>query len=114
HFARIGVDGRIRDQDIANLCQLARHSSTHVKLSAYYALGAKQSPYLDLLPMIRKVIDAFGPERCMWASDSPYQLEGGHSYAASLQLIQKHCSFLSDGDRDKILRGTAQRVYFSQ
>ena len=114
HFSRIGVDGTMRDQDIANLCKLARHARTHVKLSAYYALGAKQSPYLDLLPMIRKVIDAFGPERCMWASDSPYQLEEGHSYSASLQLIQKHCSFLSDGDRDKILRGTAQRVYFSQ
>jgi predicted TIM-barrel fold metal-dependent hydrolase len=114
HFARIGVDGTIRDQDIEKLCKLARHARTHVKLSAYYALGAKQSPYLDLLPMIRKVIDAFGPDRCMWASDSPYQLEDGHSYTASLQLIQKHCPFLSDGDRDKILHGTAQRVYFSQ
>jgi len=114
HFARIGVDGRIRQSDIANLCKLARHRHAHVKLSAYYALGAKKAPYLDLLPMIRQVLDAFGPERCMWASDSPYQLEDGHSYASSLKLIQDHCSFLSDGDRDKILRSTAERVYFSQ
>ncbi len=114
HFARIGVDGTIRQPDINNLCKLARHRHTHVKLSAYYALGAKKAPYLDLLPMIRQVLDAFGPDRCMWASDSPYQLEDGHSYVSSLKLIQDHCSFLSDGDRDKILRGTAERVYFSQ
>lgn len=114
HFARIGVDGKIRLQDIRNLCKLARHPHTHVKLSAYYALGSKKAPYLDLLPMIRQVVDAFGPGRCMWASDSPYQLEDGHDYVSSLKLIQNHCDFLGDGDRDKILRGTAQRVYFSQ
>ena len=114
HFARIGVDGMIRNRDVRNLCKLARHKRAHVKLSAYYALGAKKSPYLDLLPMIRKVIDAFGPDRCMWASDSPYQLGEGHTYRASLELMQKRTSFLSDADRAMILGGTAQRVYFSQ
>ena len=114
HFARIGVDGTIRQADINNLCKMARHRNSHVKLSAYYALGAKKAPYLDLIPMIRQVLDAFGPERCMWASDSPYQLDDGHSYMSSLKLIQEHCSFLSDGDRDKILRSTAERIYFSQ
>ena len=75
HFARIGVDGTIRDQDVAKLCRLANLPKVHVKLSAYYALGKKTPPYLDLLPMVRRVFDAFGPERCMWASDAPYQVQ---------------------------------------
>jgi len=27
HFARIGVDGQIRDLDVAQLCRLARHNN---------------------------------------------------------------------------------------
>jgi predicted TIM-barrel fold metal-dependent hydrolase len=113
HFARIGVDGQIRDADVTQLCRLARHKNTHVKISAYYALGAKKAPYLDLLPMIRRVLDSYGPSRCMWASDSPYQLQGGHTYGSSLALVTRHCDFLSVGDRAQILGKTAEKVYFA-
>lgn len=112
HFARIGVDGQIRDADVTQLCRLARHKNTHVKISAYYALGAKKAPYLDLLPMIRRVLDSYGPGRCMWASDSPYQLQDGHTYGSSLALVTQHCDFLSSGDRAEILAKTAERIYF--
>ena len=108
-----GIRGLLGAQDIEKLCKLARHAHTHVKLSAYYALGAKRPPYLDLLPMIRKVIEAFGPDRCMWASDSPYQLQGEHTYSSSLALITQHCDFLSGGDRAQILGKTAENVYFA-
>ena len=112
HFAQIGVDGVIRQRDLNRLCRLARHRNTHVKLSAYYALGRKKAPYLDLVPMIRQLLDAFGPHRLMWASDSPYQLQDGHTYASSLALVRDHLDFLSVGDRDLLLRDTAARVYW--
>ena len=38
------------------------HSRQSVKVSAYYALGKKAAPYLDLLPMIRRLLDSYGPE----------------------------------------------------
>jgi predicted TIM-barrel fold metal-dependent hydrolase len=112
HFARIGVDGMLRERDIAALCRLARHQHVRVKLSAYYALGAKRPPYRDLIPLIRRVLDAFGPHRCMWASDSPYQLDGDHTYGASIALIRDALDFLSEGDRRQLLRETAQSSYF--
>jgi predicted TIM-barrel fold metal-dependent hydrolase len=112
HFARIGVDGTIRDRDLDRLCRLARHKNTHVKISAYYALGDKAEPYLDLLPMIDRLLSAYGPERLMWASDSPYQLVGDHSYGASLGLVRDRLKGLSSGDRDWLLRGTANKVYW--
>ncbi|MCA9223510.1 MAG: amidohydrolase family protein [Planctomycetales bacterium] len=111
HFARIGVNGEIRKADVDQLCALAKHKHTAVKVSAYYALGKKQPPYTDLLPMIRQVLDAFGPERTMWASDSPYQMTGDNTYAASLALIREQADFLSDSDRDWLLRKTAARIY---
>ena len=43
HFARIGVDGQMREEDIRQLNRLARHKHTSVKISAYYALGQKKA-----------------------------------------------------------------------
>ena len=113
HFARIGVDGEMREEDLKNLYSLARHKYTFVKLSAYYALGKKRAPYDDLRPMIRRLYEAFGPQRLMWASDSPYQLVGeGNTYEASIALIRDRMDFSAD-DCDWLLRKTAEAVYFS-
>jgi predicted TIM-barrel fold metal-dependent hydrolase len=95
HFARIGADGQVRDADVQKLCDLAKHKQAHVKISAYYALGKKQPPYLDLVPMIRRVFDAYGPERTMWASDAPYQIEGNNTYQASIDLVKQKLDFTS-------------------
>jgi len=113
HFARIGTDGQIRDSDVEALCKLAQHRQTHVKVSAFYALGKKQAPYLDLSPLVRRLVDAFGPERLMWATDCPYQVQEGHTYEDSIALVRDRLDFLSDGDREWLLRKTAEKVFFS-
>lgn len=113
HFARIGIDGQFRKADLDNLCGLAKHKNVHVKVSAFSALGKQEAPYLDLAPMIRRVLDAFGPERLMWATDGPWQMMGGHKYKDSIDLIRVRLNFLTDEDRQWILRKTAQRVFFT-
>jgi predicted TIM-barrel fold metal-dependent hydrolase len=113
HFARIGVDGTLDNRDIDKLCRLARHPRTYVKVSAFYALGKKQAPYTDLAPMIRQLLTAFGHERLMWATDCPYQVEEGHTYRDSIELIRSRLDFLSAEDRSWLLGKTAQRVFFS-
>lgn len=113
HFARIGISGQIDPTELAALCGLARFPRVHVKTSAFYALGRKKPPYDDLAPMIRQVLDAYGPERLMWASDCPFQVQGEHSYQASIGLIRDRLEFLSAGDKQSMLRGTAERVFFS-
>jgi predicted TIM-barrel fold metal-dependent hydrolase len=112
HFARVGISGQIEATDVTNLCRLARFKNVHVKTSAFYALGKKQPPYDDLSEMIRRVLDAFGPERLMWASDCPFQVQGEHSYTASISLIRDRLDFLSDTDRQWLLRRTAEKVFF--
>jgi predicted TIM-barrel fold metal-dependent hydrolase len=113
HFGRVGVDGQVRDVDVTNLCRLARHKNTHVKVSAYYALGAKKAPYTDLGPMIRRLVDAYSPKRLMWATDCPYQVQNGHTYRDSIELVRSRLDFLSADDRQWLLGKTAQRVFFS-
>ncbi|MCI0363236.1 MAG: amidohydrolase [Phycisphaerales bacterium] len=112
HCARIGGDGKFRDSDIQRLCSLARHKQVDVKLSAFYFLGAKQPPYTDVLPMIRCLLDSFGPERLMWATDSPFQVMPPHSYKASLELIRDRLEFASPSDRQWILERTAAKLFF--
>jgi predicted TIM-barrel fold metal-dependent hydrolase len=111
HLSRIGVDGRVREADVKALCDLSKHASTTVKVSAFYALGKMTPPYRDLAPLIRRVFDAYGPERLMWASDSPYQVVGGHTYAASIDLVRSGLDFLSPSDRQWLLRKTAEKVF---
>ncbi|MBX9787572.1 MAG: amidohydrolase [Pirellulales bacterium] len=112
HFARIGVDGQLREVEINQLCRLARHPNTYVKVSAFYALGRKEPPYLDLAPMIRRLYDAFGPRRLMWGTDCPYQVVT-QKYGDSVALVAERLDFLSAADRQEILRGTAERVFFA-
>lgn len=112
HFGRIGVSGEMPKDELDDLCELARHPNVKVKASAFYALGQKKAPYLDLEPMIRRVLDAFGRERVMWASDCPFQVMGGHSYRESIALVRDRLSFLGSTDRDWILRKTAEKTFF--
>lgn len=112
HFARVGADGEIRAAEVKALCDLSKQKQVCVKVSAYYALGKKKPPYDDLLPMLKRCYEAFGPERLMWASDCPYQLNGVNTYAASISLIRDRADFLSEDDRKWLLLKTAERVYF--
>ncbi len=113
HFARVGADGEIREADLAALCGLAVHPRVHVKLSAFYTLGKRTPPYLDLIPMIRRLYEAYGPGRLMWATDCPFQLLNGNTYRASVELIRDRLDFITPADRDLLLRGTAARVFFA-
>jgi predicted TIM-barrel fold metal-dependent hydrolase len=113
HFGRVGVDGVIRDAEVDNLCRLARHKNTHIKVSAFYALGKKKAPYTDLAPMIRRLVEAYSPKRLMWATDCPYQVQNGHTYRDSIELVRSRLDFLSADDRQWLLHKTAARVFFS-
>ena len=113
HFARIGTGGTFPDAEVAQLCALAKFPHVHVKASAFYAFGQKRAPYLDFGPMIRRLRDTFGPQRLMWATDCPYQVQRGHTYADSVALIRDRLDFLSATDRDWMLRGTAEKVFFA-
>ena len=111
HLGRIGLDGVIRDDDVESLCALAAHPRVYVKVGAFYALGKKEPPYLDLAPLIRRVVKAFGARRCMWESDCPFQVDA-HTYANSFTLIKDRLDFLTPEDREWLLWRTAEKLLF--
>jgi predicted TIM-barrel fold metal-dependent hydrolase len=48
----------------------------------------------------------------MWGSDSPFQEQHGNTYACSIELVRDKLNFLSNDDREWILRKTAEQVFF--
>lgn len=114
HLGRIGAgpDGAIRDADVEALCALARHPNLYIKVGAFYALGKKTPPYLDLAPLIRRVVQAYGARRCLWESDCPFQVVK-HRYLDSLGLIRDRLDFLGKEDREWLLFRTADQLLFT-
>jgi len=112
HLARIGVSGSIDDKDVKALCAMAKHERVMVKVGAFYALGKKKAPHDDLAALIEQVVKAFTPQRCMWESDSPFQVVDGHTYKASVELVEKRLEFLDAAGREALLRKTAEKFFF--
>ena len=112
HLGRVGFERPVRDDDVKNLCALAVHKKVCVKVSGFYALGRRQAPYLDLAPMIRRLLEAFGPQRLIWGSDSPFQIMPPHRYRDSIDLVRSRLDFLSADDRQWLLRKTAEQLFF--
>ncbi len=112
HLGRVGAGGTIEPADVEALCGLSRHPRVLVKVGAFYALGKKTPPYLDLAPLIRRVIRAFGAERCMWESDCPFQIVRD-AYADSIGLVRDRLDFLTPDQKDWLLRRTAERTLFT-
>lgn len=111
HLGHVGAEGSILESDIQELLRLAKYPHVKVKVSAFYALGAKRPPHDELAPLIRRVFEAFGPQRMMWGSDCPYQTMH-ETYEDSISLVRDRLSFLSAEDRDWILRKTAEASFF--
>ena len=110
HCARIDSHHK---EELNQLCALSKHPNVYVKISAFYAFGTRKPPYLEQIPKIKRLFESFGPQRLMWASDCPYQLENGNTYGASISLVRDRLDFLSNTDKDWLLRRTAEKIFFS-
>jgi predicted TIM-barrel fold metal-dependent hydrolase len=51
------------------LIGLARYANVAVKLTGLPGHSAEAYPFRDIHEPIRRVLDAFGPERCFWGTD---------------------------------------------
>ena len=47
----------------------------------------------------------------MWESDCPFQVQGEHTYQASVDLVRVGFDFLSGDDKEWLLRKTAESFF---
>jgi predicted TIM-barrel fold metal-dependent hydrolase len=96
------------DALVSDLLPLAAYENVCVKLSGLPIRSAYRYPFGDLHELLRRVYDAFGPQRLMWGSDHSTTLaEGKASYRENLDLIcDQAFRFAPAEDREWILNRT--------
>ncbi len=92
------------------LLRLGREGRAVVKLSGLVKFSHRPPPHEDTWPFVRALVDVFGPERCVWASDWPFlRAPVRIDYGPLLALLEE---LVPDGPaRRQILRDTPCREF---
>ena len=104
---------RKTEDTLAALERLSNLPNIHAKLTSGTHGSARVYPHEDMHGPLKRVIDAFTPDRCVWGSNFPNALwSKGTSYAQNLSLFTDELG-LSQSDNEAILGGAAERLWFS-
>lgn len=107
HLARVDLTGPDPAKDVTQLTRLARYPNVSVKVSELSLLSpSKKYPYADTFAWIKRVYDAFGPDRLLWGTGFPGATRGQAGrppLEQELALVRREIPFLSASDREKIL-----------
>lgn len=101
------------DGTLAEVLRLARYDNLHAKVD-FISTGSEVGyPGADLHDAVMKIIDTYGPERCVWGSNFPNELwTPKMTYSEHLRIFT-HELPLTDDARRKVLGETARRLWFS-
>jgi L-fucono-1,5-lactonase len=106
---------RIRESVISpwreNMVELARRPNVYCKISGM-ATEADHANWTEkqLRPYMETALEAFGPRRLMFGSDWPVCLLAT-SYRRWFEAVKDFVAPLSDGERERIMGGTAVEAY---
>ncbi len=100
------------DEKLAALERLSARPNVYAKLTPGTHGSDRVYPHEDMHEPLKRVIDFFGPDRCVWGSNFPNALwSKGTSYRQNLTLFTEELG-LSAGDQEAILSTTALRLWF--
>jgi len=95
--------------DLPKLLALAAYPNVAVKISGACTLAHEPFPYKDIREPLGRIFTAFTLDRCLWGTDWTRAIklltykEGVDSFRVA--------DWLSDGDRAKLMGGSASKVY---
>src|SRR5262249_9938381 len=95
---KAGKLGDAIDQTVS----LAKYPNVSVKLSAAPNNSADVYPFRDFTPHIRRVFDAYGPQRCYWGTDITNGFDKA-TYRQRVAHFTGELPFLSEDDKDLIM-----------
>jgi predicted TIM-barrel fold metal-dependent hydrolase len=109
HCGRPSPGAGLDQPGFRTLLSLAVTNRVFVKLSGYVKFAQDPYPYADVRPFVDALLDAFTPDRCMWASDWPYlRATQRIDYGPLLKLIER---FVPDAtSRRRVMYETPRRV----
>ena len=106
--------GPLLAPSLAAVLNLARFRNLYPKLDFIGTGTTRKYPCEDLHEPCLKIIDAYGPERCVWASCFPNDLWTPKiTYAEHLRIFAEALTLSSEARR-QILGETAHRLWFPE
>ncbi len=107
HMADCPVD---RPEKLDNLIALRRYPRVYVKISHTWSLSKDGYPWLDAQILVKRLYDALGPQRLMWATDWPIAKERA-TYRQRLTVVRDDMKFLNAVDKEWMLSKTVEQVW---
>jgi len=106
------IDSPIPPLTRYNTMGLYQYENVCVKLSGQYAFSKEEFPYPDLKAWHGNLVNTFGADRCMWATDFPW-IRKEPGYANLAKVIDELMPDLDDADRRKVMGETAENRLFA-
>lgn len=115
HLARIDLKQADPLPEFQKLLDLAKYPNVCVKVSELSVLSPSEKyPWSDTFPWVRRMYDAFGPDRMLWGTGFPGATRGQAGRPTlnqELDLIRHEIPFFTADDRSKILGTNAAKLW---
>ena len=82
--------------------ELAKYPNVSIKFSGAAGNSLEPYPFRDMTGYLQRLFDAFGPQRCHWATDITNSLVKA-SYPQRVTHFTEELSFLSESDKDWVM-----------
>jgi len=112
HCAYPKVGKGIEDETVKDVVELYLYRQLRVKLTFAVTASEQEYPFRDTHPLLRRFIEVFGPERCLWGSDFPCEHWLKKStYVQHLDVFREELG-LSPTEQEAILVQAPTQLWF--
>ncbi len=110
HGGRPDVARGLNAPGFSALLEMAANSRTYVKISGFSKFSKEDFPFADTQPFVAALLQAFGPDHCLWASDWPFLRAASRQDYGPL-LLRFAANVPDAASREKILWQTPMRLF---
>ncbi len=104
HMGRHGGGGAAKDDaafaDLDEMLAVAKYPNVGLKLSGAPSYSSEPYPYRNIHQYIRRMFDAFGPERCFWGTDITRM---PCSYRQCVTMFSEELPWLKGRDQELVM-----------
>lgn len=109
----IAKEGKLAEK-IGDAVALAKYPNVSIKMSNLVNSSLEPYPFRDLNEPLRRVFDAYGPQRCYWGTDLTNTQFTRVTYRQRIAHFTEELTFLSESDKDWVMgRAIMQRLQWS-
>jgi predicted TIM-barrel fold metal-dependent hydrolase len=115
HLSQVDLGAADPEPDFRRLLAMARYENVWVKVSELASVSkSKQYPFADAYPYVKRVYEAFGPDRLLFGTGYPGAARAAYNRPTleqEIDLIRRTIPFFTAEDREKILGLNAARLW---